>query len=976
MALSVATVSFLAILPIFISTTRTVNLSSESNFCRSYLVDILAKIDRQKIDPLNSRGIIVPINNFGNTGDVFEVTNLSAVKDRFRYYGYFASGSERLYTQRPGFTFDGLNVANNGITLYTPLLLDGPVAYLNDLYHLSEFKETYKTVPQSLSPSGISSKFNSVFEIKLEPYLLATGAANTPSQPRFWIRPRNGNPAADVHGTQRSLEPYTYNRNSFSFILGEFPANMIDTHGIRVTVRGRLTNNLTNVQETCEHRQDYSYKTDYQNSLDFTSDVKGVRPSINKAQNTAPFAVAVGKTAPNAVTDETPFLSNKNSYTNTMPESLKTVFTNVQWQNNQPLWSGDRQRPLCSQNQTASSLNGFYISFRVLDILDKEPGAIPLCMDTSSQWLSGESGGWCTRNHWGNNAATEILYDWRPRQTGWVPCEKLKMCGDNPDRVETLTGTMTVNGVSHKYYEYRYFYEGVIASRNTGPHRRLWGCEMKFAAAAIDVAGNLIYPPKEAAMNTAFYLNPDNGYDSRIPKIREMNPKVYFKPPPCYTCDCKRCPKKGKGGFLGSFFKWIVIAIVSATMLGAFGDPTVFLGGSTLLGLCLTGGLGCEKDVSVAVPSNLTGQSAFTSCDGGGGNCRCGSTCQRRNPPAPKWVDIISEDLNVSAAEQYDKFIEENSCDPMTRTITKDGVTFTARLAYRNNDTSNSTTKSYLSTKVAHSDEIYWQQLVSSGGKLYYCTAKFQCLAKNWYVAVEDSFSNGVSDNGNSPPIEPITSLGQRPNQEMVGCFEIKTGVSVNWASTNFPSVTQPLRGNRACLEINFNRPPFNILRADGGLNNLLSYSDYGGNQIGSECSTDSTKSLPNYPTLNANPTQRIVGRAVDECGGPETFSDAFGNDVTFTLVTGLTRTVPVFDANGDPVWAQDEYGNLQFDQDGNRIQATSTCWKRCSVSENLPRGPLTSPASEMMYYENYDSNSDFNLPFCTQGLDKSNFDN
>lgn len=945
-ALGIFTITAIGVLPIFISQMKTINMSSESGLCRFYLTNIFAKIDKLKIDPNDSRGIITPTNNFSQDTTTpqpgFLFKDNAALRQRFEFYSGRTWSTSGIYEQRGATPFNfGFpsgdprnNIRNNGVLLYTPLLLDNSVAYLNDLYNISGYKEAFRTLPGFLSVANTSPKFTPRFEIKIETYLLATGAVNA-IPGRFWLRPKN------IYETQKTLEPYTYRPGEETFVVSEFPSWMKDTHGFRVTVSGTLTESGTGRIENCEQKKDYAHQIDLQNSLDFTTDVKGVRASGGSRTETTAKAIARGEDAPPVLRDEPPFLSNKNSFADTLPYTLKTIFTNTAWTaGGTQDWSG-RQRPICSQNQSTRHLDGFYVTLRTYDILNKEPGAIPLCMDASAQWLSDEGAGWCTNNHYGTSRVY-VNYDWRPRQTGWVPCEKLILCGETPDRVELVTG---IEG-TREYYEYRYYFNGIVADDNSpaspGRHKRFWGCELKFAAAVVDVSGNMIYPPRESKISDAFFLDITSGYDSKVPKIREMNPKIYFKPPPCYTCDCNRC-RRGKGGFLGGWFRWVLAAVLIGAALGGFGaDPFTSAALGTLGGLCATGGLGCGKDPTVAVASNITGRSGFTSCDGGGGGCRCGSTCQRRDPPGPRWADVLSTDYTV--AEDYEAALAARACAPTTRTVTVDGVTFNVRLAYRSSSGGYNMTEN-----VAHFDEIYWQQLVNVGPQTYYCTARFQCNSNVWQIPLIDGSLRNAD----------TYRIGSAPTNEFFGCFPLRTAYAVNWRTTDFNrGIWKPELGSRICVDINFNRQPF------GGGGNLMSRAEYN-----TECSRDAGAVRPTLPALATDPAQRILGNRTGACATPQTFTlEGDNTDVTATLVAPFEIATPAVDADGNPLFDYTTYPPTPI---------INYCWEGCTPSNNLPQSPLSNPPQQMMYYEAYDQSADASLPFCggSEALRRSDLD-
>lgn len=968
--LAIASIMVLSLVPMFTTQMSVIKLASSSGLCRSYLSNIVSQIDKMKIDTSGTRGVISPVANFSYStafpSAPARVLNIPpALAARFTNYGVNA-----LYTQNSAASIFGgtFNINSNGITIYTPLLLDGPISSLADLYNFNGYGSE-NNIPSSLFPSGVPANYTPSFTMRLEPFNIEDGSAYTPpSGTRFWPRPRNAKGL-----TTETTEPYTGD----NFIISRFPNWMTDAHGIRIYLKGSLTDKATGAVETCEQKKDYSYPQDLHNAIDFTSDFKifnlnGLSKNANVAKKVAEGSLSLN--------NRTRDLSNKTSNLfagnwaagQGLRPDLRTIFTNLAHNQStgaeDPTGASDpgndgRQRPMCSQNQNSQSLNGFYLKFRVYDLLTKEPGSIPLCMDTSEQWLKGDSssGGWCTNNHKGDGAAgsssVRIVYDWKPRQTGWVPCENLSFCGEKPDFTTTTTGND-----GRPYYEYQFQYDGVVANSNPAgsKHQRLWGCELKFAIAAVDPSGNLVYPPVKQT------LTPEPGIEVLPPKIKEVVPRVYFKPPPCYTCDCNRCPKKkGKGGFFGGgFLRFVALAIVSYTTGGTLGNVMGSMGG-----VCLSGGLGCERE-SVA----QTAGSKYTSCNGKvNDGCSCGFTCQRRDPPGPSWSDT----LNATNDN------ETKGCDPTTTTVNKSGVIFNVKLAGR---VASGTSFSYdTMTKVTHGTEITWKQFLPTLGKL--CTANFICSNGVW----KDGARTSSFTKANGDPLD---------TGALNDCFNVKTAYKPNWSTNPVTAeFKKPGLGERQCLEVNFNKIPFNETFYGPNPDVLWSSTTAG---------TDTTAGIAECGIVKGEtgviandfapiflplaPSNRTFGKATgsvypDDCATDETI--VLADQTSKTIKLGYPEAIM---EAGSPLPKTDSTGAVIKDAKGNPVPqtdatgkpvlgpATFKCWKRCDPPTFAPSGPLVVDSTkdpnktELKYYENYNSSTDSALPFCT--IDANQLDN
>lgn len=968
--LAMAAAMVLALVPMFSTQMSVIKLASSSGLCRSYLSNIVSRIDKMKIDPSGTRGIISPVGNYGNTypsptlpSPVLKIPTL--LTSRFANYGAAA-----LYVQNGSSTIFGgsFTINSNGITNFTPLLYDGPLASLADLYNFGGYAGE-NGIPTYLVPTGIPPSYSASFKMRLEPYSLDDGSAySPPSGEKFWPRPRNS-----LRQGVATTEPYTDD----TFLISQFPSWMSDNHGIRVYLKGTLTDTVTGATENCEHKKEYSYAQDLHNTMDFTSDFKifnmsGVTKTDSNTKKLAEGSYNLNTRTRDLSNKDTTLFAGDWAAGQGLRPDLRTIFTNLAHDQStgleDPTGASDpgnngRQRPICSQNHNTSRLNGFYLKFRVYDLLTKEPGSIPLCMDTSMQWLQGETGGgWCTNNHKGDggagNSAVRIQYDWKPRQTGWVPCEQMSFCGERPDSVHTVTGND-----GRPYFEYQFQYDGIVANANPAgsKHARLWGCELKFAIAAVDPAGNLVYPPQKQT------LTPTPGMEILPPRIKEVVPRIYFKPPPCYTCDCNRCPKKkGKGGFFGGgFFRWVALTAVTWTTGGVLGTAIGSVGG-----ICLSGGLGCESN-----STSYTSGSKYTSCNGKvSDGCSCGYTCQRRDPPGPTWSDTLT--LN-------DTNDDIMACSPASISITKNGASFTAKLA---NKTQSGTMTSYdLNNKVPHGTEITWKQFFPQTGK--FCTANFVCMESVWKDGAQySSFSQA-----NGKPFNP---------GYLNDCFDVKTAYKPNWSTNPVTAeFKKPTLGTPQCLEINFTKAPFNESYYTTNPDSLWSSTVAGDDPTASiaECGVVigntgviSADFIPLQMPLD--PSTRAFGKGggsvyPDDCATSETIIMPDGSSKTLTIgypeaITESSSAGPKSDSSSAPT--KDSKGNIipQSDPSGKTPAGPGVfkCWKRCDTPSFAPSGPLKSGGSkdplksELKYYEKYNPSTDSGLPFCT--IDGNQLDN
>jgi hypothetical protein len=448
------------------------------------------------------------------------------------------------------------------------------------------------------------------------------------------------------------------------------------------------------------------------------------------------------------------------------------------------------------------------------------------------------------------------------------------------------------------------------ADRNESGNR-LWGCELKFLAAGVDTAGNLVYPPGAAldtsAVTTAQVVHPS---------IREANPKIYFKPPPCYTCTCKPC-KRGKGGFLGGFFAILVFIILVIATFGTaivMGPTWISFVLANLAGICLIGGLGCEKGAE-NIPDNISAAGTYRACNNVNSGCKCGQKCSEKRPPGPKWIDTIDPTLTI---EDLENKLKAMSCEAQLGfPVTSDGVTFFVNRTYKKyNPATNKYDLPDGETRVYHGDEVLWQEFQPSTGK--YCIANYKCNKGTWEVGKE-WFDDGEPKS--TPPVP----------QPLIGCFDVRVAHKFKWNPPGQP-VSLPAPGDADCLEVNFNRPPFMDLGE-----NLYSYS-----QFNTECGQDTALETSAPLPLDSSPIKRVAGTVSTECPVAQTFKVG---DTSITL--SLAAQPPLYTSCGDSSCFQ--------------------CWSKCTPPHNMPQGP--DAGSEQKYYEPY-SPAYAGLKFCTLNSD------
>ncbi|WP_413289563.1 type II secretion system protein [Bdellovibrio sp. HCB337] len=824
----------------------------------------------------------------------------------------------QLYRANPGKTVQipngastvGVPIAQDGVTLYTPLLLKGSMEYLATKYNVGHCNAF---APVKLLTSADTQALNSLYtggfrnlslNLKVARYDLGTNQLASYSCGPFWPRPRNG------ARTNVTYEPQ-FGTGAGRQIIGSYPNWISDRDGFRVTMRAAYTNDQGQTED-CEGTKDFSLPDDRQNVVDYFYDVNYVKASaVNTAQMVDNYtAMRVGTRCNGASCLGHPF---------------ETVLTNLQpYSASNPNWPENRDRPLCSQ--TASNNMDLVVTLRVYNY-QKEPGVVPMCMDTSNQWFRNSPGNWCPGSY---NGGAETSFDksWNMRYTGWVPCEQIRFCNSRPDRVEVIRAAATNSkftgaGVSQPYLEYKYYFNGINGDRN---NPRMWGCEMKFGVAMLDMAGNLSYVPALEAMMAAATLVPGD----KRPPIKEINPHVYFKPPPCYTCNCKPC--KGGKGLFGGLFNWVLFVVLVVVSGGLFGVIVA----AVVAAICLGGGLGCYSGGGTNfVPNSAGGK--YRSCNDSNNGCKCGQKCNAIRPPGPAWSAPLDESMDISK-------IEDNACKPGS-TFYNGGTAYNnvggmiPTLAYK-------TPKGgmpgngyeYLTNpdihKIQPGDEVMWAAFDPPNKRFCYVAAR--CVQGKLQVIKESSDVPG--DNNLYP---------------LMGCHPTKVGRKISFTGSQY-GIAQ---GADPCLEVQF----------QGGPQNPSNTPLWGWANYNEQCMMTT-----NTSTLSANPNV-VAGNC------PQS------SPTSSTLTAGATYTATgpgCAKATADPTDIDTynfacKYTRKYWDPcsgNANNASCFKWCYAECSLPEYIPEHPWVEPLGTrpQRYYENMNG-SDTGLNFCT--MDRKQFD-
>jgi prepilin-type N-terminal cleavage/methylation domain-containing protein len=797
-------------IPFFHNSLNIVKRFENKSKCEAIFQGALALIEaggperyRTPVNPVVRirKGFWLPnsVNISNRNQEVFQVPDDPIVRNRFKVL----LGSEHLYTPVDASTADPATLENrNGVVLYTPLLISGPMGYLGDLY-LDGYCQNQKEVPELAQTIHDPNNPNVKIFLKVEKQNIDTGSLAGCG--KFWPRARNQQSRTSNLPT---LEPYSNGART----IANWPNWMDFDHGFLVTLRAEYPGVDPTKLETCEVKRSFRLPQDFQNVVDYTKDIKVLANSA--------FA-NTGALLPNSqgpLAQDTRLLSDKKDpgvYAS-LPKSIQPIFTNYYRTDDGKFDLHERRQ--CTQD---SSVIGQKFTLRLdLENLEAEPGVVPMCLDTSKNWLETSTGDdwmWCSKN--GSvtpGSSVQIVPDKQKLKKGWVPCESLRVCGETPLAVRTKFDPIPgFPGKQKLRYEWDYSFNN---DTNQGAQpSKFWGCEIKYAVALVDPAGNLSYvkdtattAARKAEMVTAGVNTP-----TVLPNaIKEIEPHIYFRPPPCYACNCKPC----KGGLFGGFFNWILVLIV-LVMFGLIG-----------LALCLTGTLfGCMGgDYTVPDLSNA----GYLNCQDAS-QCKCGHTCNKIKPPGPAWRDFI--DPTEANAK------EAKSCLPEVRTVSANGMSFNVRLA--NKQWTGSSYQYFMEPgqAVAHGDQVVWQQFDGAAGAI--CFAVHRCEDGVFKIS-QETYSD---------------STGKDVSGAMIGCGKVKTAHQILWDKNS--DGKKPDVGPPICLEADYGK---GITNPDGGP--MMGYKD-----VNYECGNDlNPKEYAMPPVISKNPTERVVGVIVpDTCSQP-----------------------------------------------------------------------------------------------------------
>lgn len=821
-------------------------------------------------------------------------------------------------------------IANDGVTLFTPLLLKGSMEYLATKYN-SGYCNTYAPVSllTSLDKDSLNNLYQGGFkdlklDLKVNRYDLGTNQLSSATCGLYWPRPRNGG------HTDITYEPQ-FGQAGNRQIIGQFPSWIQDSDGLRATLRASYTNDKGQTED-CEGTKDFSLPEDKQNVIDYFYDVSFVKAS----------AMDTSKIIDNVSTTNGMRQGTTCNGASCLGHDFETILTNLQPNKGQADWPENRDRPECSQ--TPDKYMDLVVTLRVYNT-QKEPGFVAMCMDTSNQWFKNTTGNWCPAAANVGNKGVETSFDksWNMRYTGWVPCEHMMFCNSRPDRVEIKQSTATNSkfsaiGASQPYVEYKYYYNKITGDKNVS---RMWGCEMKFGVSILDMAGNLSYVPAKEAMQSAADANMLVPNDKR-PPIKEINPHVYFKPPPCYVCNCKPC--KGGKGLFGGLFNWVLFVVLVVVSGGLFGVIGAVIVGT----MCLNGALGCYSGGGTNyVPDSSGGK--YRSCNDSDetNQCKCGHTCNAVRPPAPSWSSNLEGD-DITA-------LEANSCLPGS-TFYNNGVAannvggMTPWLGYKVSKGAsggfdymgiapNGTPDQY---KVQPGDEVMWTAFDAANQRFCYVVA--HCASGKFVVNKESSQING--DNTQYP---------------LMGCYKVKTGTKIDFPNTTY-GIAQ---GTDKCLEVEFNTGPQN----PGG-NALWGWSKYN-----EQCSmTNSAGALSTgYPVVAGNCPQSSPTSSTSTTGATY--------NATGTGCAKGTSDPTNIDTYNFGCKTTRKY----WDACANNANGTGPCYQwcyaECSLPDYIPEHPYmnatayTGDPNSHNVQRSYDNmtSADASLPFCT--MDRKQFD-
>lgn len=633
--------------------------------------------------------------------------------DRFSFFEVpqDAAGNFLLYkTNGPGTlrTYRGSDVIDitteaDGVLMYTPLLLKGTIADIADLYNISDYRGQASSLPDHLNPVTLKSgnQYPAVsIQMQIDRIFVGSGAvSNAGSNVKFWPIPRNGvgntlPSDTDKYSIRAPDDNAVFKSSGIHTIrMAQIPQQahgieMSWDYGFRVSMKAEVTTLDGQGGErisNCFTTKDYFLPTDFHNIISYKND----------------FDFIVNNTVQNQSLSTKFFDSDNLSYSNNrrttydntdsdvssnmiLDPRIMAIFANTNFGTGAggvPNAKYGKDRPECSQNGDLTKKFEMRIIFKNLH---KEPGVIPVCQDLSVHTIKDKDNPtadkiWCEG---APDAEVRVVNDFAPGQTGFVPCEQMRFCGQIPDSVKVIVDDQKGD------IEYRYRY--TFTNDNNSARNRLWGCDMFFATALVDPSGNTTYLPGQK-LSEAFVDVDKPGFAR--PLLAGTPAKIYFKPPPCWYCDCKPC--KGSKGLLG-----LIVGLIVAAVAIYFGIPPMATSLSavafeaTVYGVMLT--LGASCGIQWIGEAGACGSSGYSepnsnhkvcSQSRSGGNCSCGRTCSRK-VPVPDPVSFKGGD--VPAGFQDNSIL--GYCGYEKITATTDGVSWIvqrgARLANGQFDTS------------------------------------------------------------------------------------------------------------------------------------------------------------------------------------------------------------------------------------------------------------------------------------------------
>jgi type II secretory pathway pseudopilin PulG len=997
------------------------------NQCRAALTRAIARIDAGGGGyNLPALGKGVQLQNNATSSPIYLIDKIQRVSlnpnilllppprtygDRFaQFLSSTASPTARLFDtipkadsyKREDGTF--LTPDYNGILLYTPLLMQGAVADLADLYDLPSFRGNAASPlpPIFQSQQDLESKN---LMIQIQRYNLNKGSSSPDEftgSGHFWPIPRIqfGIPG-DPKLVPKAARSYEIRDSSNDFLIdqGKGPAMKIAVlphdentlqmswdYGFLVTLSLNNYQPSTNFSPvSCQLQKEYSLPPAYHNTLSFQSDFDILDPP-------AQAYTVTGQPQKQRVNPK--LLSNKNDILSLLgqpgpADAISTMFSNVSVK----AADGANNRPICTQDSS--------IDTKTLDLpltvtlkfrnLSKEPGAIPMCLDSSGvpaglRTLDGSDYQWCPSDI---NKGAEVRIVGKnnngasPAQQGWVPCENLNLCHLKPDAVQ-ITPSAAL-GLPDDTITYSYQYNFKNDSNTKGSS--LWGCMMSVQTAVLDPVGNLSYVPAGGKVPNSKTGN----IGSAKPAMSTVPPFIYFKPPPCYTCKCKNC--KGSKSLLGLILALIILVVAISfaqpELFSVFSDAyaSVMLGAADLAtaatlavgGIAIAATATCFLQAAGATNAGLCTDGSpitytaggYNSCRDSNNGCSCGYTCQKLVPPDPYFGQSDWSMGSKAPSQTYCVYNNGATNAPAGIVLPgTGGYAWQVKMGLR--DASGSI------SKIAQADigqmSSYSMMDNASG---FYCASQRICTADSssltnasWQVYVDVDYNKGVPT-----PME--------------GCVPIKVGTQINVGGNNIS------KGAAKCIKpdlefsssealkdfSSFNCQAFNGVGAYNisALASATSFAGYTGiaGQAGALTTTPyySTSAIPGFFFPAVLPATGNCSGAVtcDSSSGCISLAPYPTTTIEGTFTGGPISTIVSNDCNPKP--SSSAY-SCSFGPHG----FASTCydftynswtgWNKCVPPPNL--SDYMFDAKTMMSFENWTSvpgSIKSVLPFCSSYL-------